>query len=130
MEHLIENEYCKFWTERGVLYGDYHEIDEVDFRIADLCVKMRIEASGEMSYPCLFDITKVKKWAPEARKLLASQEASELMTACALLVNSPVVQMIANFYIFVNKPLVPTRWFTDRRKAVKWLADFRVPNEV
>nr|WP_187262283.1 hypothetical protein [Pontibacter beigongshangensis] len=72
----------------------------------------------------MFDITKVKKSTKEARDFMAN-EGNEQVTASAILVTSPVLRMMANFYISVNKPKNPSRMFTDKREALEWLAQFK-----
>jgi hypothetical protein len=47
------------------------------------------------------------------------------VSASAILVSSPMLKMMANFFILVNKPKNPTRMFTSKESAVEWLANFK-----
>jgi hypothetical protein len=49
---------------------------------------------------------------------------SDLQTAVALIVGTPLTRMMANFFLTVNKPLYPTRLFDDEASAVAWLLAF------
>ncbi|MBF9255011.1 hypothetical protein I2I11_17045 [Pontibacter sp. 172403-2] len=119
-----ETEHLKFLCQDGVMYCDLKEINMLDIVIAKTCVKDRLEFVAGESYPCVFDITKVKQSTKEARDYLAN-EGNELVSASAILVSSPVLRMMANFYIMVNKPLNPTRMFTNRDNATEWLSQFK-----
>jgi hypothetical protein len=49
---------------------------------------------------------------------------SDLQTAVALIVGTPLTRMMANFFLTVNKPLFPTRMFDDEASAAAWLQAF------
>ena len=66
----------------------------------------------------LADIRLVKSVSREARVFYDS--ATEF-SALALLAGSPATQMIANFFIGLKRPKVPTQMFTDEEKALAWL---------
>jgi hypothetical protein len=60
----------------------------------------------------------------EAREYYAGPEISQHRVAEALLINSMAARLTANFYLKVNKPVTPTRLFTDEQKAIEWLRTF------
>jgi hypothetical protein len=119
----VETAYLELFVKDDVLYCVYKEIEMLDYRIAQICVQDRLNFIGNHSYPSLFDITKVKHSTKEARDYMAN-EGNVGVTASAMLVSSPMLKMAANFYITVNKPRNPSRLFTDRKEAVKWLQKF------
>jgi hypothetical protein len=75
--------------------------------------------TGGKKVPVLADIRKLKSMTREARKHYAV--ATMAVTAIALLASSPATQMIANFFLGLNRPNVPTQMFTDEEKALTWL---------
>ena len=77
--------------------------------------------SPEKRRPMLVDIRAVDGVEREVRVYYSSVEVA---TARALLVGSLVGQVIANFFISLNKPTVPTRLFTSEAEAVAWLKGF------
>jgi len=70
--------------------------------------------------PKLVDMRAVQGIDREARAYYSGGFA----TAVALLVGSPVTRVMANFFIGLNKPPVPTRLFTSEDEAVAWLKGF------
>ena len=59
----------------------------------------------------------------EARKFVAKDQI-KYATASAIINTSLAQSLIANFYIKFNKPMVPTRIFTNKEDAEKWLLTF------
>ncbi len=59
----------------------------------------------------------------EAKNLSASKEYSNHLAAVALVTDHVAVQLVIEFYNKINKPVVPTKAFTDRELAKKWLLD-------
>jgi hypothetical protein len=58
----------------------------------------------------------------EARKVYADSNYIQTnRIADAFLVQSTAVRLVANFFIIVTKPLVPTKLFTDENLAIAWL---------
>lgn len=80
-------------------------------------------ANGK-TVPVLVDITETKGGDKEARDYLASKEVASVQSACALLVSSPLSQLIGNFFLGLNKTHFPTRLFKDEGKAIDWLKKF------
>lgn len=62
----------------------------------------------------------------EAREFAATKPAVEFTLAEAYVIQSLAQRLIANFYMKFSKPLVPTRVFTDREKAEKWIKSVQV----
>lgn len=120
----IETEYVNMTIKDGILHFSYKEIESLDLEIAKKCVRDRIEFSENTSYPCLVDAVLIKNVSREARDYFAN-EGNDLITANALLVKSHIFKMIVNFFINVSKPRNPTKMFTDKSQAVKWLKQFR-----
>ena len=56
-----------------------------------------------------------------AKILMASKEIVGNTVAKALLIQSLSDRILANFYLKVNKPIVATKAFTNREKAILWL---------
>lgn len=55
------------------------------------------------------------------RVYYAGPATAEIFTAAALPVESMLSRAIANFFLGLNKPLIPTRLFNDEAEAVAWL---------
>ena len=73
----------------------------------------------------LIDMRQTTKIAREARQYYAGERTASIQRATALLVSSSSVSVvIANFFMGFNKPVSPTRLFTETSPAVAWLTGF------
>lgn len=57
----------------------------------------------------------------EARRAAASDEYSRYTAALALCSDSTYMSIMGNLFLKINKPKVPTCFFEDKSKAMKWL---------
>jgi len=73
-------------------------------------------------------MTKVKSMSREARAFYAGPETASVISAIAILTYSAVGKIVANFFLSLSKPILPTRLFTDYDEAQQWLMQF-VPND-
>ena len=72
----------------------------------------------------LIDMTSVTEISKEARDYFANQRTASIQRATALLIGSPVSRVVGNFFMGLNKPVTPTRLFTDPHKAIQRLHTF------
>ncbi|GAB3199865.1 hypothetical protein GCM10027293_19750 [Pontibacter aydingkolensis] len=108
----------------GILHFRYKNIENLDLEVAKQCVKDRLEFTGEKDYPCLIDAITIKHFTKEARDYFAN-EGNKGIIASAILSSSTVIKMMANFYVMVNKPVNPTRLFTEKKSALEWLEQYK-----
>ncbi|MEO6305122.1 MAG: STAS/SEC14 domain-containing protein [Bacteroidia bacterium] len=59
----------------------------------------------------------------DARRAGASEEYSKHVAAVALCSNRLHEKIIGNLFLKINNPIVPTRFFDDRQKAIEWLKE-------
>lgn len=119
-----ETEYVNMYVEAGIFHCYFKSITLLDMFVAKATVQDRLDFFENTAYPCMFDITQVKQTSKEARDYMAN-EGNKLVLASAMLVTSPMLKMMANFYIMVNKPKNPTRLFTSKEDALEWLVQFK-----
>jgi hypothetical protein len=74
--------------------------------------------SADRPRPMLVDMATTKSVAREARAVFGERSAASRI---ALLGRSPVDRVIANFTLGVSQVPCPTRFFTDRAKAMDFL---------
>jgi len=82
------------------------------------------KAGREQRHPLLVDIRPIKGIDREARAYYSGGSTAQMISAMALLVESPLSRILANFFIGLNKMPVPTRLFTSEAEAVAWLKGF------
>jgi hypothetical protein len=91
--------------------------------------KMNLDAAvrvcGNQKRPLLTDIREAQPLEPDARRYYSGQALVDHFSAMALLVDiSPMGKMMANIYLKVAQPKIPSRIFTDLSSAEEWLAGF------
>ncbi len=59
----------------------------------------------------------------EARELAADPEQAKHRGAVAICSNKLAYKLVGNFYIKINKPSTPTRFFVQKEEAIQWLRD-------
>lgn len=74
--------------------------------------------------PLLADIRKMKSLTREGRVFY--DDVTDRFSALALLAGSPATRLIANFFIGMRRPKVPTQMFTNEEKALAWLRRYVV----
>lgn len=120
----IENEFASFYIEDGILYFIYKNNIELDLEAAIRVVEDRKSIQKGISYPVICDIRGLKNVDKTARDYLA-KEGSSLVTAVALIMDSPAYQFMANFYLKVSKPNVPTKMFTTMTEALGFVDKYK-----
>lgn len=124
MNNSLSNEFATFWIDNGILHFIYHPAVIIDLAAAEKVVTDRLRYQGEKVLPVFCDTRGVKDTDKGARDYLA-KEGSIMTTAVAFLVNPPISQAITDFYIRTNKPITPTKIFTERYEALKFLGSYR-----
>ena len=79
---------------------------------------------GKAKTRVLIDMTAISRISKEARDYFANERTASIQRATALLISSPASRVIGNFFMGLNKPISPTRLFTDPREAIKWLQTY------
>ena len=120
---LLDNEFIKIELENEILVGEWKD-SFIDLAVAEKAVNSRLHVLKEKKYPFLVQIKSIKNSTKEARDFLASEKGCEGLIAGAILVDSVFENMIASLFIFLNRPLIPTRVFNDETKAREWLKQF------
>jgi hypothetical protein len=122
---MIETKTANIYIEDKIVYLIYkshadvglHEIEE------NIKVKATIQKGEKMK--TLVDVTWVWQYSEEARKIVSSEQFKNITIAMAVVVGySLPIKMVANFFMKINKPLTPTKLFSNREKAKEWLDNF------
>ena len=79
---------------------------------------------GKAKTRVLIDMTAISRISKEARDYFANERTASIQRPTALLISSPASRVIGNFFMGLNKPISPTRLFTDPREAIKWLQTY------
>jgi hypothetical protein len=105
----------------GVLYIECQPNTIMTIKEAKESTEIGSELLNHTPHPLLCDLTNVTKMTQECRKHFSGPEHAAIFTKCALIVTSPISRIIGNFFLGANRPIKPTRLFTDRNEGLKWL---------
>ena len=106
---------------RGFIVSRVAPLAEVELEHARENTRVVRELSGDEVYPILIDIRKIRSISKEARDHFAMRDRKPGVVAIAMLVSSPLSQIIGNFFLGLNQPAVPARMFNDKLKAEEWI---------
>lgn len=120
---LLDNEYSKIELSNGIMIATW-KASIINLDIAKNTVISRLSVTGGQNFPVLIKIKSIKGSTKEARDFLSSEKGSEGVIAAAIYVDSIVGNMLATFFIYLNKPRIPTKIFKDEKTATKWLEQF------
>jgi hypothetical protein len=99
--------------------------NEYNYEDVDFGIKKRIEITEGKEYPMFSDLRTAKFGTREARQRLSDSDAGKGIIAVAVLVNSKVQRILYNFFTSIYKDPAPTRLFTDKAEAYKWLEQYK-----
>lgn len=125
MKNIIENQYCSTWIENDILHHVYKPNLIIDIAIAKELVAHRLEVTAGVTRPVFVDICNLISIDGDARKYLAGPEAIKHVSAGAIYLNSYLQFLAGTVYLKVDEPLVPSRLFTEKYKALLWLEQFK-----
>jgi len=72
----------------------------------------------------IIDMTELTNISKDARNYLANERTASIQRAVALLTGKPISRIIGNFFLGLDKPITPTKLFTNSEEAIKWLHTF------
>ncbi|MCK8141445.1 hypothetical protein MW871_06015 [Flavobacterium sp. I-SCBP12n] len=120
---IFENEFARFWIDGSILFFIYKDNVSINLAAAECIVANRIQFQNNIAYPVFCDARGIVSMDKPARDYLA-QSGSFLTLAVGLLVNEQVSVMVSYFYLKINKPIVPTRLFTDQLAAIVFVTNY------
>jgi hypothetical protein len=124
-----EYRYINVWSEDSdidIIFGSYSPRLEIDIEIAKELVKNRIEFSDGVPSYALIDFSNVKSVTKEARDYMNDPEGGlKGVLGGAFLSNNVVATLFINLYLKINKPIVPAKFFTNKKDALEWLRTIR-----
>jgi hypothetical protein len=99
--------------------GGAHNLDDAHENIE----AMRKLVQVGTRRPSVVDFAGIHSMTRDARAFYAGPESAQLMTAVGILVDSFLSRAMGNFFMGINKPLMPTRLFSSEAEALAWLLE-------
>lgn len=117
----------KLWhdEETGLMWFEYAANSVVTLDDAKENVDAMLQVSAGTKHALICDISKCKSIDQKAREYFGGPRTRTEYIAMALLGGSPISNMFANFFIALySRDGVPTRLFTSKADAIRWLKGF------
>ena len=123
---VVTSSGCTWLDEDGIIIAiaSSHQLHTLEHAIAN--TKVNSELAGSMRRPFLIDMSKVKTMSREAREFYAGSEPTKSITAVAIVTSSSVGKAVANFFLLLSTPSLPTRMFTNYEDAKEWLLRYKL----
>lgn len=113
---IVEPPHLTMRMEDGFLFCTYAKDLHLSLDVAKACVEARIFFSKGETTLLLIDMTGIKSTTRAARQYMATIGTTKVKAA-ARVTGSDFNNALANFFLAVNKPMIPTRLFTNKEKA-------------
>lgn len=123
MKEVRETDFMLYEKSNGILIARYKPGFFVNLEVAKQIVAERIEFTGKEKVVVLIYDEGLTNVSREARLYLASKEANKYIKAGAIINKSPLTSVLGNFFIKLNKPVIPCKLFSNEANAIKWLME-------
>jgi hypothetical protein len=123
-KQYIETEYMTLWLEDGIMNVIFKGAT-ISLEMAKQVVEHRLLLSQKKVYPLYVDIRNIIYIDAKTREFLSGEEGTCQASAAALHINNPVTKLLGNVFIATDNPIRPAELFTDKTKAMEWLAGFK-----
>ena len=91
-----------------------------------IMVTESLKLTNGIPYPVIIFVGEFCTFSKDAREYSASEPGKLACTAEAYVINNYGHNMIGNFYMKINKPVKPVKFFFAENLAIKWLRDYMV----
>lgn len=98
--------------------GEYYTVEPEDLKeLADACQAL----AQNNAYAALYRSEPYATISKEARESARAKGNNPQLIATAIVSTTLSKKLLANFFINVDQPIIKTRHFEDRSKAIEWL---------
>lgn len=113
------------WVDTDILYAKYM-VDVLNLEDARDALAMRLNFVDNKSHKMLVDISGIGRVTKEARNFLGSEEGYTNITATAIIVNTPVMATMANFFMRFSSQPVPVKMVKSYDDGLAWLQGVKI----
>ena len=127
-EGYLENKYAEYWIENGVLFLVYKPRLVLTIEVAKKIVEDRLKVSNGISRPMFLDARNFLSTNRETMRYYKTREVVQCVTAGAGLLGTQLGWLAGSIFLALEKPLIPSKLFTDEKKALEWLEKYKLHN--
>ena len=116
-----------YWDSKNeVAVGKlFANISTLDAAVENIDAQERVrDKMNKKQTRVLIDMSVVSEISKDARDYFANERTASIQRATALYITSSIGKVIGNFFMGLNKPITPTKLFTDKEEAIKWLQTY------
>ena len=111
-----------WWRPDGIVVVVWVPRITASLEDATACVEAMARLTGGRRCPLLVNMLDT---GPQDRKTRAEwTRRSDLLSAVALVVSTPLSRVVGNLFLSVSRPPFPVRLFDNEASALTWLKDF------
>jgi hypothetical protein len=121
---MYQSKDFKMWIEEDIFQAEVLS-ETFTLAMAEECIRVRREMTQCQTLPIFSDSRRVKDFEKDARQYLASDENTKYVSAGAILISSQLQKIIGNFFLFINRPNVPSKLFNEKNEAIAWLNEYK-----
>lgn len=119
----VKLSYCKITFDGDLVRLIFFKNQKVDKEQAKEYCEIIENNYGEYPFASIAYAEKGVNWTYAARKHLGSREPNQY--AAAMVANTPVLRIIANFFMKISRPKYPTRFFDSFEDAEAWIVKLK-----
>ncbi len=109
-----------------VLFVKYKENCFIDLESAKIDLETRLKFQDGKPYYVLAEIVHLRNASKEAREFLSKVDGGlQGIKAGAFVSGSVFSYSILNLFLRINRPLVPSRFFSNTKAALEWFDELR-----
>lgn len=90
-----------------------------------IVVDAMLQLSNGVKLPAITYLGEFAEISKDAREYTANPDKPTATTAIAFVINNMGHKIVGNFFLTVNRPEKPIRFFTDEKLALKWLEGYK-----
>jgi hypothetical protein len=125
MSKVLDTPYVYYELKGDLLIATYKKDLKVNLETAKEIIKERHEFTKHKPVVVLVYNQGVVRMDKKAREYLSSGDGVKGIIAAAIVVGSPFTSFMANFFVSVNRPIMPVRIFSNAEEALKWLKKYK-----
>lgn len=108
----------------GILHCDIFADSEVDLTVCEEIYESALALTKGKPHPILFTFKKYVIPDEQSRKFMVECKRISISKADAFVLSSLPQKIVANFYLKINNPPIPTQFFSSENEAIEWLLKF------
>lgn len=122
----IETDEVIYEISDQILFCSYKKNLILDINAAKSIVKDRLEFTEGKNYFILIDFNNLKSADKEAREYMNDPRYGlKGLLGGAFISQKTTASIFINLYLKINKPIIPTKFFSNREEGLAWLKELQ-----